>query len=123
MVQYDVLKEQWKTKLTEALSSDGSLSEALDCFLHPSYFDGDTNQCEHDVTYDSSLEKQQLLFLRIEAKVCITCVAISMLCIAMKCTKVNNSTVSLNSAEASLHSLYIVIQWGLLGIIRVNVHT
>ena len=70
MVQYDVLKERWKSKLLETLSKHESSTAELKNYLHPAYFVGDIN-IEQNPVEESSLEKQQLIFLKIEAQVYI----------------------------------------------------
>lgn len=72
MVQYDVLKARWKTELEHVLSRDSSCSDELDRLLHPSYFINNNVGNENHRTRTEEnypIEKQQLVFLKVEAQV------------------------------------------------------
>lgn len=71
MVQYDALKARWKAELEQTLRRDGCGAKELQRLLNPSYFVDNNNKDRNLSTVDemNCIEKQQLMFLKIEAQV------------------------------------------------------
>lgn len=70
MVQYDVLKERWKTELEKALSKDDNSCEELQRFLCPWYASNTNNDnADSPLEETNMIEKQQMMFLKIVAQI------------------------------------------------------